>query len=261
MLQASLQRGPGPRVQRCGMRAAAECDGAPFGVDVGVAEVLEFTGGGAVEKGEQPDERLVRVDVGVGAPAVEQVLLSFGGQCRSSETPGLWGVQTAGRVDEHPPSAGRETAELAQPGQVEGAPSGSGVQERLDVADLDGGPVRFAMVLSEEPGQVAYRGESSVQGGMLVWVGAGSACPVPPGHQMLGEGDHRGPQRLWHCVDSALPTPGGMPFFPVCRQGQPPEGEEILQGAGQGDISGAAFEQQLRVHRSFVGEESTEPAE
>ncbi|WP_268960813.1 hypothetical protein [Rhodococcus sp. T7] len=40
-------------------------------VDFVVGEVLQVLGGGAVQQGGQPDEPLVRVYVGVGAPSPE----------------------------------------------------------------------------------------------------------------------------------------------------------------------------------------------
>ena len=66
VIEATLQRGPGPWVQRGGMRSTTQPYAAGLGVDVVVGEVLQFLGGGAVQQGCQPDERLVRVHAGVG---------------------------------------------------------------------------------------------------------------------------------------------------------------------------------------------------
>jgi hypothetical protein len=45
-------------------------------VDVVVGEVLQFLGGGAVQQGGEPDERFVRMHLGIGAPPSEQFALS-----------------------------------------------------------------------------------------------------------------------------------------------------------------------------------------
>jgi hypothetical protein len=65
VVETALQCGPGPRVQRGRLRSTAQPDVVVLVVDVGVGEVLEFLGGGAVEQRCQPDERLVWVHAGV----------------------------------------------------------------------------------------------------------------------------------------------------------------------------------------------------
>ena len=160
-------------------------------VDVGVGEVLEFLGGGAVEQRCQPDERLVRVHVGVAAPPAEQFALPVGGQGGAAKGHGLRCSQPRGGIDQHESAAHRVAAELAQPSQVVGAAAGMGVQERFDVADVDGGPVGLAVAGGQELREIAHRGESGLERGVPARVGASAAGAIATGDQVLGELGHR----------------------------------------------------------------------
>lgn len=55
MTDAALQRGPRPRVQRRRVWTTTQSDAVRIVIDVGVGEMLQFLGGGAVQKGGQPD--------------------------------------------------------------------------------------------------------------------------------------------------------------------------------------------------------------
>ena len=140
-------------------------------------------------------------------------------------------------------------AELTQSGQVESAAAGMGVQERFDVADLDGGPVGLAAVGGQKLREVAHRAESGLERGMSARVGAGAAGPIAPSDQVRGEAGHRWPQRCGHRVDARLPSCGGATFVPVRRQRQLVRGEEVFQGARQRHVGVDRFQQRLRMHR------------
>lgn len=91
------------------------------------------------------------------------------------------GREPGGGVDEHQPPAQRVAAELAQTGQIEGAAVGMGVQERFDVADIDGGPVGLVPVGGQELGEVAQGGQACLECGVPARVGAGAPGAVAPG--------------------------------------------------------------------------------
>ena len=153
---------------------------------------------------------------------------------------------------EHQPAAHRVAAELTQPGQVVSASAGMGVQERLDVADIDGGPVGLAAAGGQELREVAHRGEPGLERGVSARVGAGAAGAIATGDQVLGEPGHRGPQRFGHRVDAGLPSRGGAAFVAVRRQRQLVRGEEVFQRARQRHVGVDRFQQCLRVHRQCV---------
>ena len=214
-----------------------------------VGEVLQFLGGGAVQQGGQPDERLVRVHVGVGAPPLEQLALPVGGQGRAAERHGLRCFHPCGGVDQHQPTTQRVAAELAQPGQVGGASAGMGVQERLDVADIDSGPVGLAAAGDQELREVTHRGEPGLERGVPARVGAGAAGTIAAGDQVLGEPGHRRPQWFGHGVDAGLSAGGGAAFVAVRRQRQLARGEEVFQRPRERHVGGDSFQQCLRMHR------------
>lgn len=74
--QAPFDGGPGGRVQRDRVGPAAKPDAAGGRVDVAGGQAAEFFAAGAVDEGEQPGQRLMRVDALAG-PAAEQAPLEF----------------------------------------------------------------------------------------------------------------------------------------------------------------------------------------
>jgi hypothetical protein len=153
------------------MGSVAEPNAARGVVDGVVGEVLDLGGGRAVQQCEQTDQRLMRVDVWGGAPAMKQDALSLPRQCWAAESPGLRCYQFACGVDEDSSGSGGESEELPQPDQVEGETGRTGVQERLDVGDVDGGLVGGAALGGKEDREVADRVQASIHGGVLAGVG------------------------------------------------------------------------------------------
>ena len=125
-----------------------------------------------------------------------------------------------------------------------------GVQERFDVADVDGGPVGLAAVAGQELREVAHRGQPGLERGMPARVGAGAAGAIAASDQVRSEPGHRRPQRFGHRVDAGLPTRGGAAFVPVRRQRQLVRGQEVFQGARQRHVGVDRFQQRLRMHGS-----------
>lgn len=129
-----------------------------------------------------------------------------------------------------------------------------GVQERLDVTDIDGGPVGLAAAGGEELREVMQRGEPGLERGVSARVGAGAAGAIATGDQVLGEPGHRRPQRFGHGVDAGPPTRGRAAFVTVRRQRQLVRGEEVFQRPRQRNVVGDRLQQCLRVHRMLVGQ-------
>lgn len=89
------------------------------------------------------------------------------------------------------------------------------VQERLDVADIDSGPVGLAPVGDQELREITHRGEPGLQRGVSARVGAGAAGTIAAGDQVLGEPGHRRPQWCGHGVNAGLSAGGGAALVVV----------------------------------------------
>jgi len=74
------------------------------------------------------------------------------------------------------------------------------VQQRLDVADIDGGPVGFAAASDQELREVVHRGEPGLESGVPARVGAGTAGTIT-----TGLGSRNPPKRICACSIS-LPS-------------------------------------------------------
>jgi hypothetical protein len=81
-------------------------------------QVPDLLGGGCVDQGEQPGQRLVRVQAaGAAGPAPEQFSLLIAGEAGTAESPRAGDGDGLGRVgQDHPPADG-DAKEPAQPGQ------------------------------------------------------------------------------------------------------------------------------------------------
>ena len=89
------------------------------------------------------------------------------------------------------------------------------VQERLDIADIDSGPVGFAAAGGQELREVTHRGEPGLERGMPAGVGAGAAGTVTTPDEVLGESGHRVAQRFGHRGDAGPASGGGASLFAV----------------------------------------------
>ncbi len=94
--QAALQHLPAGGVERHRVRALAEPDRPGADVDVTGLQVADLAAGGAVQQGEDAQQRLVRVGIGTG-PAAEQGTLLVKGDGSPGEVSGCGGGQAAGR--------------------------------------------------------------------------------------------------------------------------------------------------------------------
>jgi hypothetical protein len=70
--QAALQHLPAGRVQRHRVRAFAEPDRPATGVDMTDLQVPCLAAGGAVQQGQDAQQRLVRMRIGADGPPAEQ---------------------------------------------------------------------------------------------------------------------------------------------------------------------------------------------
>ena len=95
---------------------AREGNGPVGVVDVVDGYAADLFGGGAVEQGQQPDERLVGVHAVVGGHRREQGFLLVEGEAGASESPRLRCDEVPGGVDENQVAPGGVREELAEPG-------------------------------------------------------------------------------------------------------------------------------------------------
>lgn len=70
--QAACQHRPTGGVQRHPVRTTVEADGALPVVDRVATQQPQFPAGGAMQKREDPDERFMGMDRGIGGPAAKQ---------------------------------------------------------------------------------------------------------------------------------------------------------------------------------------------
>jgi hypothetical protein len=92
----------------------------------------------------------------------------------------------------------------------------------------------LALVGAQEAGQIPEGGQSRFQGVIAAGACASSTGSVLGPHPRGIEGDHRGPQRVGDRVESASAPAGGEPFGLIGGHGQPAQGEEVLEHAGEG---------------------------
>jgi hypothetical protein len=135
------------------------------------------------------------------------------------------------------------------------------MQERLDVPDLDGGPVEFAAVRGQKLREVAHCGEPGLERGVPARVGAGAAGAVTTGEEVFGEPGYRVAQWFGHRVDAGPSAGGGASFVAIGRQRQLVGGEEVLQSAREWHVDGDGFQQRLRMHRMTVDQMLAESGE
>ena len=94
--QTALQHLPAGRVQRHRVRALAEPDRPGAGVDVADLQVPDLAAGGAVQQGENAQQRLVRMGIGTGCPAAKQDALLVKGDGLPGEASRRGGGQVPG---------------------------------------------------------------------------------------------------------------------------------------------------------------------
>lgn len=156
VIEAALQSGPADRVQRHRVWALAEVDRAITGVDVVDLQRAQLTAGGAVQYGKEPEEGLVWMRRGVGAPAAKHCSLLRDGEGAATKSPVALGRNASCRVDEHQAAIAGEPEELAQHRQT----SRSGVrqlgEECLNIGDVHQCPILLAALGIEEAGEVAH---------------------------------------------------------------------------------------------------------
>ncbi|HEY0452763.1 hypothetical protein [Actinophytocola sp.] len=170
--QAALQHSPAGRIERDRVWPIAQPESLGLVVDVIDLQQPSFLAGGPVQESEYPDNRLVRVDIGICGPAAEQRALLVEGEGAAAEAVGLLGGQARGGVDQHQTLGAGESEELPQHGRPPFAGLGWVNEERLDVVDVDQGPLVFAPVRDQEAGEIAQDGQPGFDG--VVAAGSGS---------------------------------------------------------------------------------------
>jgi hypothetical protein len=135
------------------------------------------------------------------------------------------------------------------------------VQERLDVADIDSGPVRLAAVGDQELREVTHRREPSFQRGVPARVGADAAGTITASDQVLGEPGHRRTQGFGHGVNAGLSAGGSAALVVVGPQRQLARREKVFQRPRQRPVGGDSFQQRLRMHPGIVDQLLAESAE
>lgn len=137
------------------MRPFAQADGAVGGIEVVHAKEPDLTAGGRVEEGQDSEQCLVRVRVGAGGPAAEQLPLLIDGDGGADEPRRAFGLDSPSGVDEHDLAGADEAKVLPHHGQPALAGLGHGRQERFDVVDVGQGPVLLVVRAGQEAGEVA----------------------------------------------------------------------------------------------------------
>ena len=258
--EAAVQHLPAGRIQRHRVRALAEPDRPVAGVDVTDVQVADLAAGGAVQQGQDAQQRLVRVGIGAGGPAAEQGALLVQGDGLAGEAPGRGGGQVPGGVGQDDFLGAGVAEELPQHGQPSFARLGQRGQECLDVVHVRERPVLLAPPAGQEYREVAHDGQGGLDGVIGAGPGAGAAGPLPGGEHVLAEPGYCRAQRSRDGAEAALAPPGGEPFSLVGGQCQALGGEVVLQRAGQGAHRAArpagAFEQVLRVVGVLVVEQA-----
>ena len=135
------------------------------------------------------------------------------------------------------------------------------VQERLDVADIDGGPVGLGAAGGQELREVTHRGDPGLKRGVPARVGAGAASTVTTPEEVIGESSHRAAQRFGHRVDAGLTSGRGATSVAIGRQRQLVRGEKVFQGPRERHVGGDGFQQRLRMRWMIVDQVLAESGE
>jgi hypothetical protein len=149
----------------------------------------------------------MRMRVGSGGPAAEQLPPGLQGNSLAGEPARLAGGHAAGGVGEDHLAVAGEPEELPQDGQPPLAGAGQGGKKCLDIVHVGHGPAILAALTVKEDGQVAGDLQAGLNGVVGPGPGAGPAGPLAGmQHEGSKTGDGR-PQRPGDGVDPALPAP------------------------------------------------------
>jgi hypothetical protein len=192
-------------------------------------QLAQLEAGKGVQEGEQPDQRFVGMDAGVGGPPLEQAALFGLGECLAGEAVAGLAWQVPGRVDQDDLVLAGPGEELACCLQPTTTVAHLLPQERFDVADVDDRPVLLGSLFGQEPAHIPDDAEVVFDGVVGPGAGAGPSGPFLGADQVVAESGHRGPQGDGDGADPALPAAVGETGLLVETEGESLADKELFQ--------------------------------